>query len=145
VVPLPSARCTTKIGALGRTLTLGVERRDGRVVPVGDLPEEDPRDDGAGELQPACGRPHEVVGDGFGAEVDGDLDGGASMGGCLLGGGHAARRRRRSLTCLAVKAAMPALLPTDGVADRATPGFCCWYLANARVEEGRVERWSPSR
>ena len=65
---------------------MGVEGRDGGVVPVGDLPEEDPRDYWAGELQP--GQADEVVGDRFGAEVDGDLDGGAAVGGCLLGGGH---------------------------------------------------------
>ena len=65
---------------------LGVEGRDGGVVPVGDLPEEDPRDYRAGELQPGqaeggCRRR-------FGTEVDGDLHGGAAVGGCLLGGGH---------------------------------------------------------
>ena len=56
------------------------------VAPAGDLAEEDPCDDRAGEVQ--LGQAGEVVGDGFGAEVDGDLDGGAAVGGGLLGGGH---------------------------------------------------------
>src|ERR1035438_3425672 len=58
---------------VGGDVGAGVERGDDGVVPSGDLAEEDPCDDGAGEVQPR--QAEEVVDDDFGAEVDGDLDG----------------------------------------------------------------------
>ena len=56
----------------------GVEDGKGRVVPLGDLAEEDLRENGAGELQPRAVEPRHVVGDGDGAEVNGDLERGAA-------------------------------------------------------------------
>ena len=66
----------------------GVEGGDGRVVPPGDLAEEDPGEDRAGQLQRAV-EGHDVVGHRDAAEVDGDLYGGAAAGGGQVG---AARR-----------------------------------------------------
>src|SRR6202008_726030 len=61
----------------------------GRVVPLGDLAEEDLREDRAGQLQRAVAEGQHVVGDRDGAEVDRDLDGGtAARAGQVSGAGR---------------------------------------------------------
>src|SRR5271166_5189721 len=66
----------------------GVEGGDGRVVPAGDLPEEDGCEHRARQVQPGACREAEVAGRPFAAQGDGHLPHRASAGGCLLAGGH---------------------------------------------------------
>jgi hypothetical protein len=88
-----------------------VEGGDGRVVPAGDLPEVDGREDGAGQAQPgACGEV-QVVGNALSADGVGYLGDGASFGGCQLPAFMGTSEAPKS-TCRALIAAMPALLPT---------------------------------
>ena len=72
----------------GRQGDAGVEGGDGRVVPAGDLAEEDPGEHRAGQVQPGTGRQAQVVGDAVAAQVDGHLGDGSALGGGLLGRGH---------------------------------------------------------
>ena len=65
-----------------------VERGDGGVVPGGDLPEEDGREDRAGQVQPGTRREVQVVGHAFGAQGVGYLGDRAAFGGCQFAGVH---------------------------------------------------------
>ncbi len=60
-------------------------------------------------MQP--GQAGEVVGDGFGAEVDGNLDGSAPRAAACSVAVMGTSEAPKSV-CFALKAAMPALLPT---------------------------------
>ena len=78
---------------------------------MGDLPEEDCREDRAGQVQPGARREVQVVGDAFGAQGVGHLGDGASLAAvsslAFMGTSEAPKS-----TCWALIAAMPALLPT---------------------------------
>jgi hypothetical protein len=65
-----------------------VEGGEGRVIPAGDLPEEDAGEHRARQVQPGACRGAEVVDHAFAAQGDGHLRHGASAGGGLLAGGH---------------------------------------------------------
>ena len=88
-----------------------VEGGEGRVVPAGDLPEEDLGEDRAGQVQAGSGREGQVVDDAFAAEADGHLgDGPPVAAACslvVIGTSEAPKS-----ACRALNAAMPALLPT---------------------------------
>jgi hypothetical protein len=71
-----------------RDVDARVEGGDGRVVPAGDLPEEDTGEHWAGQVQPGASREVQVVGHVFATQGDGHLRDAASPGGGLLGGGH---------------------------------------------------------
>ncbi len=87
-----------------------VEGGDRRVVPAGDLPEEDGREDPAGQAEPGARGKADVVGDALGGQGVGHLGDRAALGGGQLAGvhGHVGGPK---LTCRALIAAMPALLP----------------------------------
>ena len=72
VVPLPSERWTTMIGLVGE-LDARVVVGDPRIVPLGDLAEEDVGHVFGGELQP-LGDAGEVVGDDHRAHHGRDVD-----------------------------------------------------------------------
>jgi hypothetical protein len=76
------------IDPCGRKGHARVERGDGRVVPQGDLPEEDRREHRAGQVQPGTCWEGQVVDHAFAAQGDGHLRDRPALGGGLLAGGH---------------------------------------------------------
>ena len=112
-----------------------VEGHEGGVAPAGDLAEEDPCDDRAGEVQPE--QAGEVVGDGFGAEVDGNLDGSAAVGGGLLGGSHG-HVGGAEIGLFRGEGGDARAAAHRGVADRHCGVFAV-VSGERRVEERRVE------
>ena len=65
-----------------------VESCDRRVIPAGDLPEEDSGEHRAGQVQPGARREVQVIGHAFASQGDRHLRDAASPGCGLLGGGH---------------------------------------------------------